>query len=151
MTDENTQERAATGAAGNAPADVPTGSPDASERTGAVRSFAESGASPLTDEDLGRLDETTPGAPVGGAGTGSIGGAVGGAGAAGTYTAAETSAGAGGGTRMSNAPVEGSPTGAVAAQGGVAGPEGPIAGEGRSAMGGAREDEDPEEVAETGG
>ena len=115
MTDENAQDRAATGTAGNAPADTtPAGESYEAQATAAVRAFADSGGSSLSDADVERLDEAPPGGTVG-AGGATIGDAIGGAGTGGTYTAAGTAAGTGGGTSATQSEVAGSPTGVVQA------------------------------------
>ena len=115
MTDENTQERAGTGTAGNAPDDAtPSGSSYEAEATEAVRRFADSGGSSLSGSDVERLDEAPPCGTVGPGGA-TIGGAVGGAGTGGTYTAAGTAAGTGGGTGATQSEIAGSPTGVVQA------------------------------------
>ena len=113
-TENEPQQQAATGTAGNAPEDVTTGGADAAELTAAVRAFADSGGSALSDEDLAALDQPAPGNTVGPGGA-TIGGAVGGVGTAGTYTAAGTAAGSAGGMGASQSLVGGSPTGAAQA------------------------------------
>ena len=142
MTDDSAQREAATGTAGNAPADVGAAETHL-ERTAAVDAFADSGGSSLSREDLKHLDDPAPGSATGAAGTGTIGDTPGGAGLAGTYTAAGTSAPGGGGAGAAQSPVTASPTGGATAQAGV---EGPIAGRGGDVTpGGSGDDADDDE------